>query len=80
MTIEEVQLVDKMTEMMDKPALRQRRTKQETGSRGASFSTPFSTVTPRAIHHRGGRDVKVPPAGASIDQHALQQHVMQEKV
>lgn len=78
MTIEEVQLVDKMTEMMDKPALRQRRTKQETGSRGASFSTPFST--PRAIHHRGGRDVKVPPAGASIDQHALQQHVMQEEV
>lgn len=80
MTIEEVQLVDKMTEMMDKPALRQRRTKQKTGSRGASFSTPFSTVAPRAIHHRGGRDVKVPPAGASIDQHALQQHVMQEKV
>lgn len=73
MTTEEVQLVNKMTEMMDKPALRRRRTEQNTGSRGASFSTPFPTVAPRAIHHRGGRDVRVPPAGASIDQHALQE-------
>lgn len=67
----EVQLVNKMTEMMDKPVTKQPFKAEELLSQ--HHFAAHSTIAQRDIHHSGrGRDVNSPPTVASIDQNTMQ--------